>query len=408
MTTGEGLGDEFDREVSHGQNPYPFYAKARRDGPVFYSERFGLWFVADHDSVAIILHDPLTYSSENRSIKPKSWPAPVAEVMARRRHAQHLGNTDPPTHTRLRQILNQAFMPARVRTYEPIVTEVAKSLIAQLDGPPADLLAQFCYPFPLIVTLRVIGVPLADLDQCMEWCKQKSTLDFASETLSEQEQLDAAYASVEFIEYCDELVRQRRDHPTDDLISQLLTARVRGHDPLTEAEASDLLPLLIFAGHETTANLLGNLLWQLFSTDQLDRVRADRDLLDAAIEEGLRFDTPALGFIRRATREVELAGVRVPAGARLFLLFGSANHDESRWTDPETFQFPRPRATGHLAFGQGVHYCVGAPLARLETRVGLNHLLNAFPGLRLMEPVTEPERRAHLVLRTLKHLPVAW
>ncbi|GAA1709966.1 cytochrome P450 [Fodinicola feengrottensis] len=402
------LGAEFDETIAHGPDPYEFYARARVEQPVFYSHRFDLWFITRHDHVVRVLLDPTGFSSEDRSIKPKRWPPRVAAVMASKRHAKHLGNTDPPAHTRLRQVLNQAFLPTVVAGYAPLIREVADDLLDRLAGPEVDLLNEYCYPLPLIVILRVIGVPLDDLDRCMRWCRDKSTLDFAAETLNEDEQLRAAESSVAFVDYCDNLVRQRQHAPLDDLISRLLKTRVKGHPPLSGPEVADLLPLLIFAGHETTANLLGNLLWQLLSTGHWDRLVTDPDLLEAAVEEGLRYDTPALGFVRRALQDTTIAHVRIPAGSRVFLLFGSANRDPARWSEPERFGFPRDRASGHLALGQGIHFCVGAPLARLETRIGLDRLLRRQPTLRLTDPVTEPERRVHLVLRTLRRLPAHW
>jgi cytochrome P450 len=404
----QDLANEFERCVAYGQNPYPFYGRVRTQQPVFYSKRFNMWFVARYSEIVDILRDPAIFSSEGRSIKPDSWPDSVAEVMARRRHAIHVGNTDPPKHTRLRQALSQTFAPGNIERLQPLIRDTADRLAANLSQPPVDLLEHFCYPFPLMVILSIIGIPMTDLKQCMHWCRRKSALDFASETLTVAEQLETAQASIAFIDYCDNLVRQRRTHPSDDLISKLLHADAGGHQPLTVTEVSDLLPLLIFAGHETTANLIANLLWHLLSTSHIDAVRANPLLLEAAVEECLRYDSPALGFVRRATREVEVAGTLIPAGAKLFLLFGSANHDEARWCNPDRFHIRRPKASSHLAFGHGIHYCIGAPLARLETRVGLESLLTALPTLRLADPAAEPERRVHLVLRTLKRLSVTW
>jgi cytochrome P450 len=402
------VAEEFDRTVAQGADPYPCYARARAEQPIFYSARYKMWFVSRYDDVVRVLRDPRTFSSEGGSVKPTSWPEPVATVMAQRRHARHLGNTDPPAHSRLRQLLNPSFSPAGVARYEPLIRSTAAELTASLDASPTDIIANFCYPLPLIVMLQILGVPKADLRACLHWCQLKASLDFASETLSTAEQLDAARASVEFIGYCDELVEQRRSHPADDLITRLLHTEVRGYHALTDREVADLLPLLIFAGHETTANLMANLLHRLLRTDTTDRIRDDPALLDATIEENLRFDPPALGFVRRVTRDTEIAGTALPAGARVFLLFGSANHDETRWAAAETFDPDRADPGTHVAFGHGVHYCVGAPLARLEAAIGIQHLLAGLPGLRLAEPTAEPVRRPHLILRTMHGLTVSW
>ena len=408
-TRSEAVGEEFDTAVVHGNNPYPFYAYARSSQPIFYSDRFHMWLVTRYDDIVYVLHNPQLFSSEDRSLKPPSLPPQVVKILAQKRHAKHVGNTDPPEHTRLRQILNQVFTAARIAPYEDMIREIADGFIDNFAKKPIDFLQSFSYPFALTVILRLIGIPLADLAQCMTWCKDKAALDFASETLTVDQQCHAARASVAFAQYCDNIAAQRQDHPENDLVSMLLHTSVHNYSQLTAQEVSDLLPTLIFAGHETTANLIGNLLWQLLHDhEHLQALRNDPGLIRAAVEEGLRFDSPALGFLRRATDDVEVNGVRIHKGDKVFLLYGSGSHDESRWEKSECFHFPREHASNHLAFGHGIHFCAGAPLARLEARIAFERILFKLPGLRLADPNVQDERNTNLVLHTLEELTVTW
>jgi cytochrome P450 len=396
------FGERFERCAAHAADPYPFYAEARSAAPVFFSERYGLWFVSRYDDIVAILRDPETFSSAKGSLKPARLAPEVADILAAKRDTRHVGNVDPPEHTRLRHLLNQAFAPARLARYEPMIEHTADQLLDGLDPHAPDLVADYAYPLSLRVVLRVIGIPVEDLDRCYRWSQDKARLDFASDTMTVARQCEAARRSVAFLRYCDGLVAERARVPGDDLISRMLSAG--DAEPLTETEVSDLLPVFVHAGYETAATLIGKLVLRLLEhPQQLAAVRSDEALIPRAVEECLRYDPPALGFVRKTTREVDLAGVRLPAGAKLFLLFGSANHDEHHWRCPEAFDVLREHGAKHLAFGQGVHFCVGARLARLEARIAVERLLRALPRLRLAE---KPSFTTNLVLRKLDSLRV--
>jgi cytochrome P450 len=404
-----GLGEEFDPLLAHGQDPYSFYARARAEAPVFYSSRFDLWFVTRYDDVAAILRDPQTFSSAESIPQVRQRAPEVAEIMRDVwPRLKSLVNIDPPEHTRLRRIAREGFTPARVAALEPMIREVAEGLIDHLGDGPADLLSQFAYPMPLTVILRVLGVPLADLEQCRAWTQDLLTERDPGD-LPLGTRLAAARGALEFCGYCGDLVAERAAEPRADLISHLLTARVPGLEPLSPQQVADLLPSFILAGHETTANLIGNLVWRLLHhPDQLAAVRSDPALLPGAVEEALRYDPPALGFIRTARHEVEIAGTTIPEGGRLFLAYASANHDGGRFPDPEAFRADRDGTTRHFAFGLGIHFCLGAPLARLEARVALERLLVRLPGMRLADPAAPPRWRPNLLFRGLDRLVVAW
>jgi cytochrome P450 len=402
------LGEAFEPLGAHLEDPYPFYREARLAEPVFFHPGFELWFVTRYEDVVTVLRDPATFSSKDTIPTHPELPPEVQAVLAEHRHPQHLINSDPPKHTRLRTIMNEGFTPSRVAGLEPRVRQVATELVDgfESDGH-TDLLAHYAYPLPLTVILQVLGVPPADLDDCRRWSNDVSAWAWAAGALPTEKLVEYAGSMVAFQRYGEALVAERRREPRDDLISHVL-ASPDGRAGLTVEELVDLLPGLILAGHETTANLIANTLYLVLRHPAAwDALRQDPGAAEAVVEEGLRIDTSVIGMPRTTTRPVELGGVSLPAGARLFLLFGSANHDEARYDDPERFWAGRPRSAPHLGFGRGIHFCIGAPLARLEARVAIETLASRFPGLALADR-TPPPRRPLLAFREYTHLDVIW
>ena len=399
---------EFDNVVAHGVDPYPIYATARATAPVFYSRRYRVWCVTRHDDIVSILRDPTTFSAESRSVRP-GWAPPVAAALTRLRDQVHVANTDPPRHTRLRKVLNQTFSTRRIAAYEPMIRRVVDDLIDRFDPGEIDLISKFTDPFPLAVILQIIGIPLDEMDRCREWVRKKAALEYNFEAMSVEEQVDAADACVSLQDYCDDLVRKRREQPADDMVSHMFAATPAGSLPLTVHEISDHLPTIILAGHETTSKVLSGLMWRLAShPDYVEELRRNPAAIPIAVEEGLRINAPALALARRATRHVQVHGVDISAGSKLLLLYGSGNHDEAKWNDSEKFLLDRDQPTAHLAFGHGVHFCLGAPLARLEAQVGLERLLARQPMLRLAENSASLEWSTNLVFRGLRRLPISW
>ncbi|MGH8348942.1 MAG: cytochrome P450, partial [Pseudomonas sp.] len=314
-----------------------------------------------------------------------------------------------PAHTRLRLLIRQGFTPRRLAALEPVIREVANNLVDTFaaDGQ-VDLISQFAYPLPLTVILGMLGVPAHDMPTMRRWTQESIALNFASATLPLEQQVAYAQGKLAFQRYTRDLVTERAQAPREDLISHLLRARQEGIPPLSTEEVSSLIPGLIIAGHESTAKLIGNTMRLLLThPEQRQALQRDPNLTAAAVEEGLRIDAPVLGMVRTTTREVTVGGVALAAGARLFLLYGSANHDETYFTDAEQFHPDRARRTSHLAFGHGIHFCLGAPLARLEARIAIETLGRRLPGLRLA-----PEQSfAHvpsLVFRGLACLGLVW
>lgn len=374
---------------------------------MFFSPALGMWFVTRHDDIVAILGDPATFSSRDTILRPADMAPEVQEVLADWRYPRHLINSDPPDHTRLRARVNQGFRPKRIARLEPTIREVADGLIDGFapDGR-VDLVAQFAYPLPLTIILRMLGVPVEDMAAWRRWTDMVA-LHFAASTLSLEHQLELARSRVAFQHYTTGLVEQRQRAPQDDMISHLLKAPEDGSEPLGVEQVVDLVPGLIIAGHETTAHLIANTVLLLLShPEHWHALQRHPELVEAVVEEGLRKDSSVLGLVRTTTRAAEVGGVALGPGARLFLLNGSANHDESRHVQPEEFRLDRGPQP-HLGFGRGIHSCIGAALARLETRIAIETLARRLPGLRLV-PGQSFERTPNLVFRGLRRLELSW
>jgi cytochrome P450 len=315
---------------------------------------------------------------------------------------------DPPIHTRLRAVMNTAFTPARAQAMEDQIRQVANDLVDGFaaDGQ-ADLMSGYAYPLTLSVILALIGVPAEAMEHCrrqsQDW-GQLVALAAIGAPLAEQAGL--ARSAAELGRYLRRLIDERGRRPTGDLISALWQAR-RGDHQLTDEEMFSLIPGLIFAGHATTACLIGSAVWLLLSRPSLwQTMAADSGVARDIVEEVLRLEPSTPGMPRIVTAGTELAGVRLAAGDRVYACFISANHDQACFSEPEDFCPTRRSGPPHLGFGRGPHFCLGAPLARLETRIALQTLARRLPGLRLA--TSEPCYQPHLILRGPQELPVSW
>jgi cytochrome P450 len=324
-------------------------------------------------------------------------------------------DTDPPQHTRIRHAVSQAFTARRIASLEPMVRGVAHELIDGLEGaaPTAagtDVVGGFCLPFPARVIFAMLGVPDEDLGRVHHWTQQFIEMYVAQ--IVDDNDVARAQHCVDYWNYCVELIGRRAGDGGDDLISGLVagvtdTGAVAVDPPLSTSEIASICMLLVVAGHETTANLLGNLLLHLLrDRGQWESVRDDPSLIPAAIEEALRMDAPVQVLHRVTTCPVVLDAVALPAGAKVLVPFGAANHDNEVFDDPDRFDLHRVRPARHLAFSKGVHYCLGAPLARLEGRVALEVLTERLPNLRLVDD--DVSYHPVFSIRSLRHLTVAW
>ncbi|MFI0481005.1 cytochrome P450 [Actinomadura sp. 9N215] len=395
-------------EPPYLENPYPLYARARREAPVFYSPDFGLWFVTRYDDAWTVLKDTARFSSRFLMRTPPDAPPAVDEVL-REAYPElpMLVNDDPPSHTRTRGLVSRAFAPRLVAALEPSVRAIVTRMVDGFapDGG-ADLIAELAYPVPIEIICTLTGLPVEARDQLKRWTDDLVALG-APGTGGER-QLECARSSVAFQHYLATQIEARRSAPRDDLLTALINARVDGEQPLDVAELVNLLIVLIFAGHETTTNLIGNLLVLLLARpDTLRALRDDPALTDDVITEGLRMDTPVQGTFRTTTEDVALGGARIPAGAKVMVLFGSANRDDAVFADPDLFDPGRANNHRHLGFGHGIHACLGASLARLETRIVLDTVAERLPDPKL-DASRPPTYFPSLMHRGPQALHVTW
>lgn len=311
---------------------------------------------------------------------------------------------DPPEHTRVRRLVAQAFTPRRVEAITPRVEQIADELLAEMisAGPPADLVEHYALPLPVMVICELLGVPYADRDRFRDW----STVVMSMTAYSAE---DVDRALTDFSEYLWDQIDDRRETPTDDLLGALVAAHDEG-GRLTDAELVTIAGTLLVAGHQNTVNQIANFTYLLLEdADLLARLRAEPQRLETAIEELLRFVALGHGvsFARVATTDVVLSGTRIAAGEAVLVSPQAANRDPEFFDDPEALRLDRGE-NPHLAFGHGVHHCLGAPLARMELRVAFDRLLTTLPGLRLAVPAAEVTWLSGLLARGPRALPVAW
>lgn len=395
-------------EPTQHANPYPTYAELRREAPVFFSPKYNVWVVTRYADVAAVLKQHEIFSSVGSlQTNPEVSPAVAAVLATGLESAKLMVEVDPPDHTRMRAAVNKAFTPQRIAQLEPRIREVANELIDAIaaDGH-ADILAQFGNPFQGLVICELFGIPGSDSEQIKRWSDM--WVELVSGGSDDERMVECAQALVDSQHYFAEQLRARQANPREDLLTTMLPIDMGGTASMNLAEAAYNALDLVVAGHETTMNALGNGLMQLFAhPDQLDHLRGDLSLIPNAVEEMLRVDGSVLGLFRVTTRETELSGVTIPAGARVFIVYGSGSHDEERFEDPERFDIRRANAREHIAFGRGVHVCIGAALARVEMRIAFELLLTRLPNLRLA-PDAAPQRLEHFWMRGYKKLPVVW
>jgi cytochrome P450 len=380
-------------------DPYPSFARAREVAPVQWHEGLGLWLAFTHAEVNAVLRD-----RRLGRIWVDREPAGRFESF-NLIHRNAILEMEPPHHTRLRRLISTAFARGHVERLRPWVEELAGRLVDELleesaGTRPVDLLTM-AEQLPVAVIAELLGVPEADRQLLRPW--SNAIVKMYEYERTRQREDAAERAADEFVAYLRELAADRRRHPGDDLVSHLVSVRDADGDRLTEDELVTTCILLLNAGHEATVNVTANgTLALLRHSDQLRRLRADRSLLPTAIEEFMRFDSPLQLFERTATEDVEVGGITVEKGQKIAALLGSANHDPAVFGDPETLDVGRAE-NPHVSFGAGVHFCIGAPLARVELQASFGALLDRTSSLELGG---EPVRRTEFVIRGLAELPV--
>ena len=385
MTGSAGLDDLL---VAPGftDDPYPAYARLRDSAPVHWCEPWRAWVVTSHAANLEVLRQPDAFSSAGYELamleaieqaRPGAAPSLVAHYST-----EVVSITDPPAHTRLRRLLVDSFMPRVVAQLRPRVAALVGSLLDDLGGAgEVDLLGRFAYPLPALVIGELLGMPREDGQRFMGW--SADIVAFVGTGAVDVGRVDRAELAMrEFRDALRPLIARRRREPSDDLLGRLARPGP-GPNGLTDDELIATCVTLLFAGHETTANLIGNgLLALLRHPPQLSRLREQPDLAERAVEELLRFDSPVQRNRRSATRPVELMGERIARGDRVLAFLGAANRDPATFADPDLLDVERAPGR-HLAFGHGIHYCVGAALSRLEAPLALTALIERYPRLEL-------------------------
>jgi cytochrome P450 len=387
-------------------NPYPMYARLRAEDPIHWSPLMEAWVLTRYDDVVAVLTDS-RFSADRRRARNR-----FADEIARREEefgpfgrTRTMLTSDPPEHTRLRRLVSKAFTPRMVEGLRPRIQAIVDELLddAAQNGR-MDVIRDLAYPLPVIVIAEMLGVPPEHRDQFKHWSDE--IVGVLGGPLVPQETLERSRVAVhELAGYLQSVIAERRREPREDLVSGLIAAEEQGQI-LSEDEMLATAMLLLVAGNETTTNLIGNgMLGLLRSPDQLDRLRADPSLVATAVEELLRYDGPVQATGRVAMEELEIGGQRVTPGQAVLTVLGAANRDPAQFERPDELDLDR-QPNEHVAFGDGIHFCLGAPLARAEGQIAFETLLRRFAHPHL--ETDSLQWGGSFILRGLTSLPIAF
>ncbi len=379
-------------------DPYPKYGELRTKDPVHWSILAHSWVFSRYEDVDAILRDHRRFSNNPRNRRDPRRLQPSTSFP--RRNILFL---DPPDHTRLRSLVNKAFTPGAIEALKLHIREIIEKLLDQIEDPASfDVMEAVAHPLPVIVIAELLGVPPEDRVRFAGWSHRLArTLE---PMISEEETQDALQAANHFGDYFRGIIDERRAKPRPDLISALVAAEELG-DKLDQNELLLMLRLLLVAGNETTTNLIGNgLLALMRHPRQMQMLREEPSLMESAVEELLRYDSPVQVDARAALEDMKISSRHIKRGQGIIALIGSANHDPEVFSHPERLDITRKEAS-NIAFGRGIHHCLGAPLARIEARIAFEAMLRRFSEIRLATDL--PLFKDNLVLRGLEALPVA-
>jgi cytochrome P450 len=390
---------------------YATFARMREHDPVFCQPGIDgetpIWWVTRYDDAETVLLDDDRFVRDPRLALPPEllaeWTASLPDAIAF--IDSHMLNRDGNDHRRLRRLVSKAFTPRMIELLRPRIQEIADGLVDAVaaDGE-MELVSEFAFPLPITVIAELLGVPPADRDRFREWSAAMVSPALAADEL----ELFGA-KMVEFADYLHALFDERRSDPGEDLVSALVAVE-DGGDALSEQELSSMVAILIVAGHETTVSLIGNATLALLRhPEQCAAIEQDPSLLPRAVEELIRYDGPVERTLNRwAAVDVELRGQRIRRGESVIVVLGAADHDPERFEAPDELAVTSERDSRHLGFGRGSHFCLGAPLARLEAEIALGTLLGRLPGLRVGVAEDELRWRPVPLFRSLVALPVVW
>lgn len=361
-------------------NPYPFYQRARAEEPLFFSPLLNGYVLTRYDDILTVLKDPTRFSSADTLTPIVEFTPQVFEVLRQGFPlVSDLVNSDGEEHKRLRAPFMKVFTPERLEAMENSISAIANRLIDDfINNGNAEIISQFAYPLPLEAILTMYGIPLDRMPEIKKWCYDMNAL--ISSPLTPEAQVECAQSMVAMQHFVAGLIEQRRNAPGDDLISNVITS------DLTMPELVRILVGLIQAGHHTSSHFIGNALKHLLERPHLRQVLCNEpSLIPHALEEILRYEAPVPAMTRTTTQDVELAGIQLSKGTRIFLMYASANRDETKYSEAESLDIQRFQQTtpNHLAFGHGVHRCIGSNLALREARIALEILFKRLSNLRL-------------------------
>jgi cytochrome P450 len=404
-------GCPFDpRSAEQLLDPYPWLAEARHSGPVFHIPEVDEWWVTRYEDCLAVLRDTATYSSRNVI---EFQPIPGLDELLPDGHpfAEPLVNADPPEHTRLRRLAQQAFTPRAVAAYEPEARAIVEELIdGFIAAGSVDLFRDFAQPLTMRMVCGILGVPRDDVALFKRWMNDVEATEASSPPLTDAERGDVLDRVVRFDAWIREFIEERRVHPREDLTSSMISATADDGSPsLTTWETVCLVVNILSAGFDTSASLIGTIFFLLLSQpERWERLKGDPSLIPAVVEETLRFDNPARSMRRFVTADTVLAGVEIPRGATVIVSFDSAMHDETVFADPNTFDPDRADLGEHFGLGRWTHFCLGAPLVRMEAKVAVECMLDRLPQLQLADGEDLGDRHANPIVSALRTLQVQW
>jgi cytochrome P450 len=392
--------------ASFPSDPYPVLAKLREVAPVHWSDAWGFWIAGRYDDVTTILRDPRRFSNVGRSAAVERLPGEQRARLEPMFDSFRVGmpSSDPPAHTRLRTLVNKAVTPSRVEAMRPRIEAIFDELLdTALGDGRADLIPWVAYPFPAMVVAELVGLPVEDRDRFKRWSVDIITLHATGrpDPVAGDRAWEAWQAARAWLR---DLIAERRHRPLDDVLSTLVTAEIDG-DGLSEVEIVSTLITLMTAGHETTTGLIGNGILSLLENPiELERLRGEPVLLPTAVDEVLRYESPFPRAWRRTAVEVELSGVTIPEGEIVSASLAAANRDPAQFPDPDRFDVGR-QPNRHVGLGGGIHFCLGAPLAKLEGQIALGTLVRRLPGLQIDG---DPAWHQSITHHVLTSLPIRW
>jgi len=411
---GDKLLKQSFEDGTYFSNPFPLFAELRKSQPVFYSETLGGWVVTRFQDVSDILHNHQDYSSKGRVLHLINKLDPEVQKLLpllQMHFATGLAHSDAPEHKRLRGLLAQAFTPKVSESMRSITRDVVQQVISRLEST-SDLIHDVFTPVPALVVGRLLGSAESDIPDLIRWAGAINGLYEKGGLIDPEKAIYAEEMLQEIRVFVTRLANERRIlrdkgelDPSQDVLAGLVNAELQG-DSLSDSELVSTVVTLFVAGHETTTHLLGNGMLALLSSDsELQKIKLNPDLIPSAVDEMARFDGSVPRSWRITKSAMEISGVSIPVGELVLPMLSSANRDENEFADPDIFNLDRDTRK-HLAFGRGVHVCLGAPLARIEGQEIIKEILSRFPNMRLSKNVDELQWRKDVALRGLVSLPV--